>query len=137
MTGVGPITTLRTLSTTTEYAGYVSSLDLNLFESGEASKLRASRTTFNLAQVLQTNPQLGRWYTQENERPGLHLVVVLSDQLWRTRFNANPNIVGRTITLNERPYEVLGVIPPSFAFPSPQTELWLPIPIDPRNVGEI
>ncbi|MBM3760198.1 MAG: ABC transporter permease [Acidobacteria bacterium] len=137
MTGVGPVTTLRTLSTTTEYVGYVSSLDLNLFESGEASKLRASRTTFNLAQVLQTNPQLGRWFKQENERPGLHRVAVLSDQLWRTRFNANPNIVGRTITLNERPYEVLGVMPPSFAFPTPQTELWLPIPIDPRNVGEI
>ncbi|MFN9296738.1 MAG: ADOP family duplicated permease [Acidobacteriota bacterium] len=137
VSGIGPITTLRTLSKTTNYAGYVPSLDLNLFDSGEATKLRASRTTHNLAAVLGITPQLGRWFQPENERPGLHRFVVLSDHLWRTRFHANPNILGQKLLLNERPFEVLGVMPPAFSFPSPQTELWLPISLDNRQVGEI
>jgi predicted permease len=62
-------------------------------------------------------------------------VVVLSDRTWRERFGADPAMLGRRIILNDEPFEIIAVMPATFAFPSPATELWIPISLDPGNVG--
>jgi len=135
MAGVGPITTIRSLAKAADYAGYLSNNQVNLFENGDAARLEASTATANLLSVLQVSPALGRWFNPGQEQAGQHRVAVLSHRIWRDRFNSDPAILGRKILLNEKSYEVLGVMPQSFTFPTPDTDLWLPIALDPRNVG--
>ena len=63
---------------------------------------------------------------------GAHRVVVLSHGLWQRRFGANPAIVGQTITLNARPYTVVGVAPESMRLPA-RAQLWSPYAADPAS----
>ncbi len=133
--GVGPVTSLRDLSRTSEYAGYLPNSELNLQLSGEAWRVRAAAATWNLARVLGVSPSRGRWFSADEERPGQNRVAVLSDRTWRERFSADPAILGRRILLNELPFEIVGVMPAGFAFPSPATELWVPVRLDSRDVG--
>lgn len=133
--GVGPVTSMREISRAADYAGYLPDNDLNLQAAGEASKVRAAAVTWNLARVLAISPARGRWFEQAEERPGQNRVAVLSDRMWRERFGADSGIVGRRIVLNEEAFEIKGVMPPGFDFPTSDTELWIPIRIDPRNVG--
>lgn len=133
--GVGPIVSLRELARAVEYAGYLPNQWLNLQGDTEATRVRAADATANLATVLGVTPARGRWFSPTEERVGQHRVAVLSDRLWRERFQADPMMLGRRILLNDEAFEVVGVMPGSFAFPTPTTELWIPIRIDPGNVG--
>src|SRR5262249_50222804 len=105
----------------------------NLTGAGEPELLASARASAAFWTVSGTTPQLGRVFTEDDDRPGHDRVVVLSDSLWRRRFSADPAIVGKAITLNGEPYDVIGVLPPSFAlcrldalFPLPAR----PTPID-------
>ena len=75
--------------------------------------------TANLFSLLGVQPILGRTLLPAEEQPG-HDVVILTEGLWRRRFAADPNIIGRAIPLDGRPYTVIGVLPSSFALPNPQ-----------------
>jgi putative ABC transport system permease protein len=84
--------------------------------------------------VLRARPAIGRPITAENEVDGRHRVAVLSDALWRRRFGGNPDITGRTIPLEGGSYEVIGVMPPDFAYPlgaARATDLWVPYVVPP------
>jgi putative ABC transport system permease protein len=70
---------------------------------------------------------LGRGFLPEDDRPGVGRVAVLSHGLWQRRFGSDPKVVGRSLELNGQSYEVVGVMPQSFQFPSPEFELWVPI----------
>jgi predicted permease len=133
--GVGPVTSLREIARTADYAGYFPNNQLNLQLGGEAWRVEAAAVTWNLARVLGVPPARGRWFDQTEERAGQNRVVVLSDHTWRERFGADPAILGRHLVLNDEPFEIIAVMPAGFAFPSPATEVWIPISIDPRNVG--
>jgi putative ABC transport system permease protein len=132
---VGPVTTLRSLSNTTEYAGYMPNNELDLQLGGDARKIMAAASTWNLLRVLRARPALGRWFEEAEERPGEHRKVVLSNASWRNWFGGDPGAVGRNVILNEVSFEVVGVMPAGFAFPTPETELWFPIRLDPRQLG--
>ena len=67
--------------------------------------------------VLGLQPQVGREFDFNAELPGNELQVILSDRLWRTRFNAAPDIVGRKVTLNMQPFTVVGVMPAGTVHP--------------------
>jgi putative ABC transport system permease protein len=86
------------------------------------SGTRASSTLFR---VLQTPPRLGRLFTRDDEASSAPPVVLLGDALWRRHFAADSAIVGRTITVNDKPMTVIGVMPPGFAFPL-RAEFWTP-----------
>jgi putative ABC transport system permease protein len=95
----------------------------------EPEDLRSQRVTAGFFDVLRVRPAMGRPFTAEHEVDGRHQVAVLSDGLWRRRFGADPQIVGRTIPLEGGRYEVLGVMPPEFEYPigvPRPTELWVP-----------
>lgn len=85
---------------------------------GTAAPVRidVSKVSSNLFDVLGVRPMLGRAFTEEEDVPGVD-VAVLSYDLWETRLGADRSIVGRTITLDRRPYTVVGVMPPGFSFP--------------------
>ena len=73
--------------------------------------------------------------TTASSRPGRNRVVILSDALWRARFNGDPTIVGRDITLNTRAYQVIGVMPPQVRFPSPDAQMWTPFVMTPETAA--
>jgi predicted permease len=75
--------------------------------------------------ILGVAPQIGRLYTEEEDKPGGPKVAVLSDHLWRTTFHADPNLAGKTIVLDGSFYTVLGVMPRTFNYP-PSVEVWTP-----------
>jgi putative ABC transport system permease protein len=82
--------------------------------------------TANFFAVLGVQAALGRTFLLDEDRPGARLVVLLSDGYWRSHFGADPQVVGRTLTLNGNSYTVIGVMPPglNFPFPAREAEMW-------------
>jgi putative ABC transport system permease protein len=99
--------------------------------SGESEPERVSgvRVSAGFFDVLGAKPRLGRTFLLEEEQPGKHQVVVLSDGLWRSRYNSDPAIVGKTIKVDSENHTVIGVMPPEFEFQffSPIRQLWVPV----------
>jgi len=107
---------------------------------GDAERLDAARVSASLFPMLGINPALGRTFSRDEEVVGRDRVVVLSDELWQSRFGADPSIVGRSITLNDERYEVAGVLPRRFLFPrleqiftmgiaGGRPQLWMPFAV--------
>jgi len=101
-------------------------LESTLTGSGEPDRIRVVRATQNLAGVLQVPPALGRWFLDDETAPGGPPVAVLSHGLWTRRYGGDLSILGRTVILDGKPTTVVGIMPPSFAFPDPQVQVWIP-----------
>ena len=96
--------------------------------------------SWNLFQLLGTPPATGRDFGPEDDRPGAEPVVMLSHEVWTTRYGGDRTVVGRAVSINGRPHTVIGIMPPRFAFPETQ-RLWVPLaeyaeqdPRDARNL---
>ncbi len=89
----------------------------NLTGRGEPERLVFTAATANWLDVLGVTPTLGRNFRLDEELEANNDVVILTDGLWRRLFNANPSALGQTITLDNRPITVVGVLPPGFAAP--------------------
>ncbi len=89
-------------------------------------RLSAAFVSPQFFSVLQTSPSVGRVFTPEEERYGGPQSVIISDGLWRRRFAADPNALGRTLILADLHYVIAGVMPPQFQYPAPTTEIWIP-----------
>ena len=79
---------------------------------GEPELLRVGRMSANVPRMLGVVPRVGRLFSPAEDVPGTERVVMLSEALWRRRFGGDPRILGRSITLGEQPYTVIGIIPP-------------------------
>jgi putative ABC transport system permease protein len=100
---------------------------------GEPQRITGALASADLFRVLRAEPMLGRAFAAEEDRPGAPRVVVISHGLWRRRFGADPSAVGKAVTLGGEPYTVVGVMPPAFQFPDPETEVWAPLALDPQD----
>jgi putative ABC transport system permease protein len=98
----------------------------NLTGSGEPERLQGAVATGNFFQALGVNPALGQTFLLENEEPGRDQVVVLSHRLWKQRFAGDPSLIGKTLALDGKTFEVIGVMPAGFNFPR-GAELWTPM----------
>jgi putative ABC transport system permease protein len=107
---------------------------VTLTGSGEPERIRVARTTATLAPVMRVWPALGRWFTDAEGVPGAPRVAVLSHGLWVRRYGSDSGILGRAVTLNGVPTEVIGVMPASFAFPDSRVDVWIAEPIA-RSMG--
>ena len=85
---------------------------------GEAERVDSMRVSASLLDVLGVSPALGRNFLPGEDQEGKQPVAILTDGLWRRRFQADPAILGRTIELDSRPFTVVGVLPRGFQFPS-------------------
>jgi putative ABC transport system permease protein len=102
----------------------------------QPERLRSARVTAGLLPALGVQPRLGRFFLAEEDRANARPVTIISDAMWRRRFEQDPAIVGRTIVIDGVPTEIVGVMPPGFVCPpavvlrgTPATEpaeLWLP-----------
>ncbi|MCP3102949.1 ABC transporter permease [Myxococcus sp. K15C18031901] len=98
----------------------------NLAGTDRSERLQGTRVGAPLFDMLGVGALVGRTFGAEQEHPAGQDVVVLSHQLWQQRFGGSPQALGGTVTLDGKPYTVLGVMPPRFDFP-PGTDVWLPL----------
>lgn len=94
----------------------------------EATQVGAEAVTPGLFDLLGRAPALGRSFVPADAEAGGLPVVMLSDGFWRRRFGSDPEVVGRRLTLDEKSYTVIGVMPRGFGFRAPRAELWIPLP---------
>ncbi|MFN7949876.1 MAG: ABC transporter permease [Blastocatellia bacterium] len=112
---------------------------LNLTGQGEPQRVQAARVSASLFPLLGVEPVRGRIFRSEEDQPGNDDVVILSHGLWQRHFNADPAILGKTVRLDDRPYTIVGVMPPRFQFPcrwtsfAEETELWIPLALSERE----
>ena len=99
--------------------------EVNLAEPGlEPVRVNTIEASGNLFQLLGVSPQLGAGFPTDGALHSPELIAVISDRLWRQRYNADPSIVGKTISVNAGEYTIAGVMPPKFTFPG-EVDLWL------------
>jgi len=92
----------------------------------EPEQVPARKATASFWNVLGVNPLMGRVFTEEEDEAGVR-VAVISHGLWQRRYGGSPDVVGRTITVNDNPYEVIGVMPREFYFmPARDVAIWMP-----------
>ncbi|MEP6961276.1 MAG: ABC transporter permease, partial [Acidobacteriota bacterium] len=116
-----------------------------LLTGGPPVRVSACRVFGNFFQTLDVHPQRGRLIEESDDRPGSGYVAVISDALWHARFGGDANVVGQTIEVNKKLYEVIGVMPKGFAYPHANdfpgdlystrgpTELWIPMALTPQQ----
>ena len=106
---------------------------LTLTGSGDPLRVAASWGTSDFFPVMGTEPLLGRTFSEDEQQQGHTQVGILSYRLWRSRFDSDPNIVGKSILLNGQSCVVIGVMPLNFNFPSNDVDIWQPLPIAPAS----
>jgi putative ABC transport system permease protein len=115
-------------STTLEaLAFWTGPTDLNVLNQSGSEKVRASYPSSELFRVLQVEPEQGRGFVFEEDRPEGPQTAVISQRLWQQRFGGDPDVLGRSITVDtygRRTYTIIGVMPQGFNFPE-DTDLWL------------
>lgn len=113
-------------------------IEFNLTGSGQPQRVNAARISATALPVLGVVPEIGRNFTEAEDRYGSDHVVLLSHALWQSQYGGDPEIVGKAIHLDETAYTVVGVMPASFRFPldgappSERASLWLPMAFAPN-----
>jgi putative ABC transport system permease protein len=104
---------------------------VTLTGAGDPAALVGVRVTSGFFDVMGMAPRIGRTFVPAEDVPGNGQVVVLGERLWRERFNGDVNVIGRTVQLDDRPFEVVGVMPQAFSFPpsvlGARVDFWAPI----------
>jgi predicted permease len=131
----------QTLSHGFSQMGTFESAGFNLTGDGRPLRVNAAMVSYSVFSILGVQPVLGRTFTPQEDQYGNHHVAVLSWQLWRNQYASDAEIVGKSIKLDEAPYTVIGVMPPSFRFPfdgkplSLMADLWVPDAITPFRLA--
>lgn len=108
-----------------ESAGAVRRWNPNLTAEGEPERLQAAMVTAEIFPTLGIAPRLGRVFVDEEDRPGAERVVVLSYNFWQRRYGFDESVIGKTLTLDQQPYTIIGVMPPRFEFWT--ADVWAPM----------
>jgi predicted permease len=130
----GAFVAMRSQVHTLEVATYAEGHEFNLTGLGEPVRLAGTFVSAELFSVLGARPERGRTFYPGEDAAEQDNYVILSHALWQQRFLGDPAIVGRSIELEGVSRQVVGVMPESFRFPSPKTQLWIPLHNDPRVV---
>jgi len=110
-------------------ATYGINIPLNMTGNGDPERLNASGVTGNFFDTYKIAPAIGRGFTLANEKTGQDQVTILSYDLWQRRFGGDAGIVGKTIVLNGKATEIIGVMGKDVSFPQ-AAELWVPMNFD-------
>jgi predicted permease len=102
---------------------------------GDPEQLHGVSTTASFVDVFRVQPMLGRWYSEREDQPGAGKVVVLGYRLWSRRFNKDPSILGKRLMFDGDPYEVIGVMPETFAHRNADFYVPLAQKLDPATRG--
>ena len=125
---------LKRMSSSFSAMGAYSDRAANLTGNGTPRRLALATVTPSLMELLGVKPTMGRLITPEDSATGT--TVMLSHALWREQFGGDPGIVGRVVRLDGVPHTVIGVMPPSFRFPSRDVALWKPHADSPNDLTD-
>src|SRR5678815_4866214 len=131
--------TIRDWQSQSQKLGGIASYAFNRFHVTGAEGVDETRGVFvstNFFEVMGVTPVFGRALQPGDDR---ERVLVISDELWRRRFGGDKNVIGKTITLNAENFTIIGVMPSSFRFPTPDIELWssmAPLYAIPKSAGD-
>ena len=117
-------------------AGFVDKGDRNLTGTGDPVRVKVVQMTANLLPMLGIVPRPGRNFLPSEDRTGGPAVVILSHRLWESKFQGDPSVVGRAVTLDGKIQTVVGVLPAHFLFPDPviEPDVCLPADFDPDTM---
>ncbi len=131
-----------------EETGVFGNRSMSLTGSGEPERIGGMRVSTTLLPISGVAPLMGRAFLPEEDRPSGNRVVILSHGLWARRFGADPQIIGKSIKLDDQSHAVVGVMPPDFDFPPPfkitfasipvtylSADFWLPLALDANAQG--
>ncbi len=90
--------------------------DLFNLSGAAPEQLNAARVSWNFLQILGVKPAAGRWFLEEEDKSGGPFVVVLSHEFWARKFGASRSAIGQTLMLSDKPYTIVGALPPGFRF---------------------
>lgn len=118
-----------------EAVGLYRGLGANIETPNGPQRIFGWRVTADLMQMLGANAVVGRAITEDDDRPGAPAVMVLSNGFWRRQFGADPEVIGRTISIYGEPVEVVGVLAAGFGIPGfgGSSDLYTPMRIDPAG----
>src|SRR5262245_54599430 len=132
----GTYYTYKKLARSLEAIGVYQANALNVSDprgGGEPQRISSASITQSVIPLLQVPPLVGRSFNEVEDAPKGPNVAIISEGLWRSRFGADRGVLGRTIDLNGRTYEIVGVMPRRFRFPSAETQIWVPLQLDPND----
>ncbi len=110
------------IQTVAMYSGRAATLN----DGGDPERIGVQQVTASLFPLLGVAPQRGMGIQPEDDRAGAAGVALISDSIWRRRYQSDPAILGRSIRLDDATYTIVGVMPAKFRFPS-TSELWVPL----------
>jgi putative ABC transport system permease protein len=118
----------------TQLGGYqAGAAALEAIGGADAERVGAGRVTAGVFDALRVSPLAGRLFMQSDEQPGAEPVVILAERLWARRFGADPGLLHRRIMVDSQAREVVGILTDAVRFPASDTELWLPLTLDPAK----
>src|SRR5215475_9151623 len=125
----------RDLNSSFEQVAAATPWTTNLTGVGDPEHLEGGQVSYNIFSTLGVEPAIGRDFVPEEDRPGSNDVVILSDGLWKRRFGGDKNLLNHQITLDGRPYTVVGILPPGFSFLQP-VDVFTPIAFTPQQIAD-
>lgn len=128
----------KSLSGVAGYFGYYSIGDAALTVHGNTTRLTSVPVTCAFFPILGVTPRLGRSFTADECRPTRSTTAMLTDKTWHEQFAGDPSVIGRTVTINDQPVQIIGVLPASFDFasvftPGTAADIFIPYALSPRN----
>src|ERR1041385_872077 len=106
-----------------------------LTDGDQPERIGTARVSANFFSTLGVKPILGRDFLPAEDQPGASPVVIISYGLWQERYGADPNLIGRTMTIDHNSYTIVGVLPQAIYYPNPQTKLYLPLIYQPAEIN--
>ena len=125
----------RDKNETFEAVGVYRGAQINITGDEQPERLNIIGFSKEVLEVLGVSPMMGRRFTPEEDLPNAPRVALISSGLWNRRFGADPDILGRTILLNGRAVEIIGVMGPDFRFPNAETEIWTALRLNPESAN--
>jgi putative ABC transport system permease protein len=117
-------------------AGHFSPINLSLVGASGPERVQAASVSSGFFEALGIEPLVGRWFHPEEDQPGRDTVVILSHNFWQRNLGGVRTAVGQTLNLRGQSYTIVGVMPPGFRFFPSNIELWVPLALDPSNLGD-
>ena len=117
----------KSMSRSFESMGAVQGMSMTLIDAGDPRRTDITAVTVEVFELLGARPALGRGFTAEDDRGNAPGTLILSNELWRTRFGGDASVIGRAVRVDDQPYTIIGVMPAGFSFPGRNVEAWTPM----------
>ena len=117
---------MRSRNHSFDYYSAVSFASFTLTGDQQPEAVNGVLASSDFGRVIGLAPAFGRWFTAEEDSPDKEHVALISDRLWKRRFGADPQFVGKSVQLNGEPYTIIGIMPPDFNFPNSNYDIWAP-----------